>query len=135
MEIHLFQIPYDSANRDLRMGSGPLHFSSHGIDQFLENAGYKVTLETIEVKSSFLAEIKTAFELYNLLADRVCEAYKSDRFPFILSGNCNSALGTIAGIGSDHLGIIMTITLIPSSRTQPTTFSTLSPDSSITNAR
>lgn len=88
------------------MGSGPLHFIRNGLADILKQDGDEVFIESVESDSSFRAEIKTAFELYRLLAERVSTASSRSRFPFVLSGNCNSSLGTIAGIGADSLGII-----------------------------
>ena len=88
------------------MGGGPEHFVRNGVEQLLRDCGYEVHLDSIEASSSFRAEIKTAFELYRVLAQRVSSAYKDGMFPLVLSGNCNSSLGTIAGVSSDQLGIV-----------------------------
>lgn len=88
------------------MGSGPLHLIRNGLAQTLKQYANHVYVDAVESNSAFQAEIKTTFELYRLLAERVRAAISSDRFPLILSGNCNSSLGTIAGIGPERLGII-----------------------------
>lgn len=88
------------------MGAGPEHFVRNGVEQILLDCGFDVYLDCIEAQSFFRAEIKTAFELYRILAERVGSAYASGRFPLVLSGNCNSSLGTVAGVGSNQLGII-----------------------------
>ncbi len=88
------------------MGRGPEHFVQNGIEQILRDCGYDVYVDSIEASSGFHAEIKTAFELYRLLASRVSSAYERGVFPLVLSGNCNSSLGTVAGIEGDSLGII-----------------------------
>ena len=106
MEVQIIQVPYDSAHRDTRMGSGPLHFIRNGLAQTLRQHTHNVNVDIVEANSAFQAEIKTAFEIYGTLAERVRTASSSHRFPLILSGNCNSSLGTIAGIGTERLGII-----------------------------
>lgn len=88
------------------MGGGPEHFVRNGVEQILRDCGFDVYLECVEAQSPFRAEIKTAFELHRTLAGRVNSAYAGGVFPLVLSGNCNSSLGTVAGIGSDQLGII-----------------------------
>jgi arginase len=50
------------------------------------------------------AEVATAFELDRLIAQEVRIAKKRGEFPLVLSGNCNSAVGTISGAGA--LGIV-----------------------------
>ena len=59
-----------------------------------------------EAQGSFRAEIQTAFELYRQLAERVCAARREGRFPLVLSDNCGSGIGTVAGVGTARLGVI-----------------------------
>src|SRR5262249_23679372 len=44
------------------------------------------------------AEIRSAFELTRRLATAVRSARSAGHFPLVLSGNCNTALGTLSGI-------------------------------------
>lgn len=97
MKIHVIQIPYDSGNRNVRMGSGPEHFINNGLTEVLRADGHEVSVETIESKAGFQAEIQTQFELYRILAKSVAKAREAGRFPLILSGNCGATLGAIAG--------------------------------------
>jgi arginase len=60
----------------------------------------------IESTASLPTEIGTGFELNRLLADRVKAAANQHRFPLVLAGNCNSCIGTLAGIDTDRLGIV-----------------------------
>ena len=106
MDIRIIKVPYDCGYRERRQGLGPDRFLSHGIDQILESDGHRIKLARIESQSDFTIEIMTAFELNRLLADEVRRAIEKDIFPVVLSGNCNSCLGTIAGIGPDDLGVV-----------------------------
>jgi arginase len=106
VNIQIIQIPYDSGYRGIRTGRGPEHFLQHRIDQKLRDDGHQVGLYRIESQSSFTSEIGTAFELNRLLAKQVRSAVNSEMFPIVLAGNCNSCLGTLAGIGQNRLGIV-----------------------------
>jgi arginase len=44
------------------------------------------------------AEIRTAFELARRLATAVRSARAAGHFPLVLSGNCNTAVGTVSGL-------------------------------------
>ena len=88
------------------MGGGPEHFVRGGVERALRDEGHDVRVECVEARSQFRAEIKTAFELYRDLAGRVRAARDGGLFPLVLSGNCNSSLGTVAGVGADGLGIV-----------------------------
>jgi arginase len=106
MRIKIIQVPYDCGHKNQRQGRGPSHFIQNKIDQILEADGHQVNKTYIEAKSAFTMEVGTAFELNRLLADEVCAALQSGYFPMVLSGNCNSCLGTIAGIGAEKLGVV-----------------------------
>ena len=106
MHIRLIQVPYDSAQRGARMGYGPEYFVQQGVDQALRAHGWTVAVEIIEAQRPFRAEIYTAFELCQQIAQRVRTAKEQEALPLVLSGNCNSSLGTLAGLDPHHLGII-----------------------------
>ncbi|HSK87117.1 MAG TPA: arginase family protein, partial [Anaerolineales bacterium] len=82
------------------------HFVQHGIEQVLQDSGHQVDVYRIESKAFLTTEVGTAFELNRLLAGQVSSAIRNKMFPVVLAGNCNSCLGTLAGIRQDPLGII-----------------------------
>jgi arginase len=106
MKIQIIQVPYDSGHRDLRQGFGPAHFIDHNLDGLLEADGHQIRKTRIDAKAEFTTEIGTAFELNRLLSGEVKTAVGSGLFPLVLSGNCNSCLGTIAGLNSAKLGVV-----------------------------
>ncbi len=92
-------VPYDSGRRSERMGRGPEHLLEIGIVEALERSHASVFVHLIEpVEDSFGSEIKISFEIQRLVADRVATAKNRGAFPIILSGNCNTAVGTVAGL-------------------------------------
>lgn len=108
MQIHLFQVPYDSGLRGVRMGLGPDYFIQHGLASILSSHGWEVEVETIESQRSFPSEITTSLVLCWQLAQRMHAVTDKEQgvFPVILAGNCNTSLGGIAGVGADDLGVI-----------------------------
>jgi arginase len=106
MKIQIITVPYDCGYKEQRQGLGPDRFFKHGIDQKLEADGHQVAISHIESRSDFTIEVMTAFELNRLLADEIRRAIENGFFPVVLSGNCNSCLGSIAGIGPENLGVV-----------------------------
>jgi len=107
MEIQLLAIPYDSGNRGARMGAGPEALIKAGLPDALREQGHKVHLKIAELPGdSWHAEIQTSFELMRMLSVAVREARDSSRLPIVLAGNCNTAVGTVAGLGSDTTGVV-----------------------------
>jgi arginase len=98
--VKVLTIPYDSAHRDLRMGRGPSWLVEHGALRRLEEAGHSVEHVAVEPTGTFRAEVATAFEIFRLVAASVREARAAGHFPLVLSGNCNAAVGTVAGLGA-----------------------------------
>lgn len=101
MEIRLLLVPYDSGQRNVRMGAGPEHLRSAGLIDHLAAAGHDVDARVIEPASmSWRAEVQTSFELMRAVANEVRAARSAGRFPLVLSGNCLAAVGVIAGLGA-----------------------------------
>ena len=108
--VAVFAVPYDSGHRALRMGAGPEHFLSNGMENALAASGHGVSLEVLEAQSSFLTEITTTFELLEVVAQRVRGAAGSGDLPLVLSGNCIATVGVVAGLANpsqeEELGIV-----------------------------
>jgi arginase len=100
VDVDLVVVPYDSAQRGARMGAGPLRLLDAGLPARLERAGHRVTHAVIEPPGRWRAEIRTAFELAGAIAARVRESCAAGRFPLVLAGNCNAAVGVVAGLGA-----------------------------------
>ena len=102
MNVDLLCVPYDSALRGWRMGAGPERLGPL-VEEHLRAAGHDVALHWIEPESGAggnpPVEIRTAFELMRALAGKVRAATDGGRFPLVLAGNCNTAAGTVGGLG------------------------------------
>jgi arginase len=99
--------PYDSGHRGIRMGAGPEHLWDNGLPEVLRSE-YRPSLTFADVLPEVdpPAEVATAFELDRLVSEQVREAVAKREFPLVLSGNCNTAVGTIAGVGAGNLGVV-----------------------------
>jgi arginase len=106
MEIQLLVVPYDSGHRGVRMGAGPEKLLEAGLERTLRDSGHSVHTKVAELSpDSWHAEIQTSFELMRMLASAVRQAREAGRFPIVLAGNCNTAVGTLAGLGPDSTGV------------------------------
>src|SRR5919206_2481374 len=94
VEIQILAVPYDSGHRGLRMGAGPEALLSAGLVEALRADGHTVHVRLAELNSDqWQAEIQSSFELMRMLAVAVREAREASRFPIVLAGNCNTAVG------------------------------------------
>lgn len=106
MDIQILAVPYDSGNRGARMGAGPEALLDAGLEEALRNGGHTVRTKIAELsKGSWHAEIQTSFELMRMLSTEVRAARESNRLPIVLAGNCNTAVGTLAGLGAESTGV------------------------------
>ena len=106
MHVRLIVVPYDSGMRGARMGAGPERLAPLVVES-LNAAGHTTSTQEIELpEAAFPAEVQAAFEIDRRVAVAVRNAVDSSEFPLVLSGNCNTALGTIAGVREPRLGIM-----------------------------
>ncbi len=87
------------------MGAGPSRLADAGSEQVLREAGHDVVVSAVRLDESPIHEVGAIFKVNALLAEKVREAVAAGRFPLILAGNCNSCLGTLAGLGSANIGV------------------------------
>lgn len=101
VDVDIIAVPYDSGHRDARMGRGPGHLLASGIVEALERSGASVRVTEVSLpENKFETEASSAFALQAMVADRVSKARREGSLPIVLSGNCNTAVGTVAGITS-----------------------------------
>ena len=106
MDIQILAVPYDSGHRGLRMGAGPEALLDSGLVETLRGDGHTVHVQLAELnQDQWQAEIESSFELMRMLAGAVSQAREAGRFPIVLAGNCNTAVGTIAGLGADSVAV------------------------------
>ena len=89
----------------MRMGAGPERLLDAGLERVLRENGHTVHTRIAELTADWQAEIQTSFELMRMLSAAVREARESGRFPIVLAGNCNTAVGTLAGLGAQSSGV------------------------------
>lgn len=106
MKICALVVAYDSGHYRARMGLGPGQLLESGLKPLLARLGHDVTAEEITVSASYPAEIAAAFELCRKVAERVRSCRDRGCFPIVLSGNCNVAVGAIAGCGCPDTAMI-----------------------------
>lgn len=103
--IELLSVPYDSGRRGERMGAGPQALLRAGLVQTLRRSGREVELVPIEGAATSDA-VTSAFDLCGRIARVVRAASAGSRFPVVLSGNCMSTVGALAGLGEARPGVL-----------------------------
>jgi len=104
--VRVIVVPYDSGHRGSRMGAGPEHLVDNGLGEALRAGGRSPSLASVRPRSDPATEVATAFELDSMVSGQVRGAIAEGEFPLVLSGNCNTAVGTLAGAGLEDLGVV-----------------------------
>ncbi len=97
-------MPYHAGTPAVGMGLGPTALlERHGLADAM---GEDVEVEVVDPPDPKRPEIARTFELARGLAERVSTARAAQRLPLVVAGNCNSCLGTVAGLQPDRLGVV-----------------------------
>jgi arginase len=92
--------PFHNGLEGVDMGAGPLRLLADAdLRTELEAQGWTVVSESVETPDVSDPEIVRIAEADRGLARRVRAAAAEGAFPLVLAGNCNSCLGTTAGLG------------------------------------
>jgi arginase len=105
-DIRIIAVPYDSGHPGLRMGAGPEHLLDNGLGEGLRSEGRGPSVTTVRHEREPTAEVATAFELHGLVSGRVRPALADGEVPLVLSGNCNTSVGTLSGADPEGLGVV-----------------------------
>lgn len=105
-ELRLISWPFHNGLRGVGMGSGAARLMADDLLRAgIARAGWKVSREAIDSVDESGPEVARIMALIKKLAASVRVAADEGAFPLVLAGNCNSCLGTCAGIG-EQLGVV-----------------------------
>ena len=102
--ISLISVPYHAGTPGIARALGPAALlESHGLAGGL---GEAVAVELIAAPDPRRPEIARTFDIARAIAERVGAARSAERLPLVLAGDCNSCLGTVAGLDGGPLGVV-----------------------------
>jgi arginase len=94
-DVTLIAVPYHLGRKDVGLGKGvPVLVESLGGDAI-----------EVDYKADFTNEVAASMGVIHELAGLVRAEAAVGSFPFVVAGNCNSSLGTVAGIGG-NVGVV-----------------------------
>jgi arginase len=93
--VTLIQVPYHLGRKGVVLGAGPAPLA--------EAIGGESIV--VERGAPFDNEIASSFAVIRAASRAVRETVAAGRFPLVLAGNCNSSLGTVAGLGRE-VGVV-----------------------------
>jgi arginase len=105
MRISLVTAPYHLGHENVSVGAGPDRLLDEGAVEALEAAGHEVDVVRVVPQADSTNEIGAAFEIVRRVSEAVSRAVADGAFPIVLSGNCLSSIGIVAGLGRD-VGVV-----------------------------
>lgn len=106
MKICLIEVPFHLGKERVGMGLGPIEMIQSNLIQELLDQGHNIRVEAVRHSNTFENELIAIIELNKRLKEIVKDVIKDNYFPLVLGGDCNTSLGTLAGLNSDNTGII-----------------------------
>ena len=104
MKLSLILAPYDSGRLHQGFGKGPDALLTGGLAETLALEGHDVKVVEIDrIKGLDDREIATGFAVCRAVAKKVGESRGEARFPVVLSGNCLTSCGAMAGEEADSI--------------------------------
>ncbi len=105
MGARLIAVPYDSGNRNRRMGRGPLAFLDGGAARRLAPICGTVIERVVEHREGYPMEVPMTFELQRGVAAELSAALDAGEFPLLLAGNCHNTVGAVGGYASRPIAL------------------------------
>jgi arginase len=105
VRVALIQVPYHLGHEGVGMGAGPDRLMDADALDELMRAGHDVDVVRVVRRNGDTNEIAASFDVVRRVAETVAEATSRNAFPLVLSGNCMSSIGAVAGIGQD-VGVV-----------------------------
>jgi arginase len=105
MKISIIVSPYDSGYHKKRLALGTLVLND-SLRKHLGKRNHEFSEHEVSLPANpFPTEATESFAVNRTLSAMVGEAKARGEFPIVLAGNCNTAVGTLAGLGEGN-GVI-----------------------------
>ena len=106
MNVALLLVPYHLGAEGVGVGAAPASLLDAGAAERLRADGH--TVETVEVRlpPGLRDQLEAVTEIAALLAAEVRRAAAEGSLPVVLGGDCNIALGVLAGLGTVPSGVV-----------------------------
>ena len=106
MRVVLLPVPYHLGREGLGVGAAPQALLSAGAAEFLRADGHQVDIVEVHRTGPLLDELSAVVDLNAALAVQVRLARAAGALPVILGGDCNVALGVVAGFSDTATGVV-----------------------------
>jgi arginase len=105
--LRLIGVPYHDGLCGVDRGRGPMRLlDAARASRALAALERPVSVEVVDPIDPTDSEAARVFAVGRQVAERVRSALADAAFPVVLAGDCNSCVGTVAGCGTNELGVV-----------------------------
>ncbi|MCS7026732.1 MAG: arginase family protein [Bryobacteraceae bacterium] len=102
----ILEVPYHMGLEDVAVGKGPTALLRAGVDQLLAEKSMPPQVTHIRPRDLRNQGLELVIDINRMLRYAVKDAVEQESVPVALAGNCNAALGVLAGLDTTQLGIV-----------------------------
>jgi arginase len=106
MRVVLLPVPYHLGRPGVGVGAAPQALLSAGAAELLRADHHQVDIVEVHRAGPLLDQLSAVVELNAALAAQVRLAHAAGALPVILGGDCNVALGVVAGLSGTATGVV-----------------------------
>jgi len=102
----IIEVPYHMGLAEVGAGAGPKRIVAAGADRILGQRGIPVQVQHVSLLDKSCEGLDAVVDLNRQVRLAVRQAVSQELVPVVIAGNCNSCLGTLAGLDPWRLGIV-----------------------------
>lgn len=102
----IIEVPFHLGLEEVAVGKGPKQLLAAGIDQLLGARGMPALVSHVRLRDLRSQGPDSIVDVNRVVKHAVQQVVEEETIPVVLAGNCNSAVGTIAGLETPRLGIV-----------------------------
>lgn len=102
----IIEVPFHLGLEEVAVGKGPAELLRAGVDRILSYQGMPAAVNHVRPRDLRSQGNEAIMDINRMLRYAVKDAIEQETIPVVLAGNCNSCIGTIAGMELERPGIV-----------------------------
>lgn len=104
--FRIIEAPFNMGLEGAGVGKGPRHLVNAGADQILTYRGMPAEVQHVRLWNFNSRDLDAVVDVNRQIRTAVRQACDEQVVPVVLAGNCNSAIGTLAGMETALTGVV-----------------------------
>ncbi len=102
----IVEVPFHLGMEGIAAGKGPERLLRSGADRILAHRSIPAPVTHVRMRDLRSRGLDAVLDINRMLRYAVKDAVEQETVPVVLAGNCNSCLGTLAGIPEARTGVV-----------------------------